>query len=189
MPGTQTPPTNGSGVTEDPSSPRNVSVTTDGGLSVLKLAVTSAADCGVIQSPGTYPTSSGVIEALVKFSGFTNASGHCFADWASLWLYGPTGQPAGRWTPSRPQYGNSFVCYHYGTTERTPRPPPTRGPTPRRRSSSPRRTARPSPAAPNILPDAWTYVTLAFGKDAGGNFKCDVYYNGVALLHDGRVRS
>lgn len=69
-PGTTTPVVNGSGITEDPGSTRNVTVTTDGGLSVLQLAATSDSDCGVIQSPGTYPTSGGVVEALVKLSGF-----------------------------------------------------------------------------------------------------------------------
>jgi hypothetical protein len=36
-----------------------------------------------------------------------------------------------------------------------------------------------APVAPNIVPNEWTYVTLAFGKDASGDYKCDVYYNGV----------
>src|ERR1700722_11072586 len=88
QPGTTTPVVNGSGVSENPASPRNVSVTTDGGLSVIRLGVTGAGDCGIIQSPGTYTTASGVIAALVKFSGFTSASGHFFAAWASFWLYG-----------------------------------------------------------------------------------------------------
>jgi hypothetical protein len=173
MPGTQTPPTNGSGVTEDPNSPRNVSVTTDGGLSVLRLGVTSTSDCGVIQSPGTYSTATGVVEALVKFSGFTSASGHFFAGWASLWMYGPDWPAQGEIDAVESQYGNSFVSYHYGSgssSEATTDP-----------WSYPAKTVQLSPenstaapVAPNIVPDAWTHVTLAFAKG-----KCDVYYNGT----------
>jgi hypothetical protein len=178
MPGTATPVTNGSGVSEDPSSPRNVSVTTDGGVSVLKLATTSTADCGVIQSPGTYPTASGVIEALVKFSGFTNASGHCFASWGSLWLYGADWPAGGELDAVETQYGNSFVSYHYGSgssSEATTDP-----------WTYPAKTVQLSPenstavpVAPNIVPDEWTYVTVAFGKNAAGDYQCEVFYNGV----------
>lgn len=178
MPGTTTPVTNGSGVSENPASPRNVSVATDGGLSVLRLGVTSAADCGVIQSPGQYPTSSGVIEALVKFSGFTNASGHFFAAWASFWLYGEGWPANGEVDSVETQYGNSYVSYHYGsgsssqaTTDPWTYPAKTVQLQPKNSTSA--------PAAPNILPDAWTYVTLAFGKAAGGGYYCDVYYNGA----------
>jgi hypothetical protein len=179
MPGTaSTPVTNGSGVTENPNSPRNVSVTTDGGLSVLKLAVTSTADCGVIQSPGTYPTSSGVIEALVKFSGFTNASGHFFSAWSSFWLYGADWPAGGEVDAVETQYGNSFVSYHYGsgssseaTTDPWIYPAKTVQLQPKNSTTA--------PAAPNIVPDQWTHVTLAFGKDAAGDFKCDVYYEGT----------
>lgn len=176
-PGTSTPVTNGSGITEDPGSPRNVSVTTDGGLSVLKLGVTSTADCGVIQSPGTYPTASGVIEALVKFSGFTNANGHFFASWGSLWLYGANWPAAGEIDAVETQYGNSFVSYHYGsgtssvaTTDPWTYAAKTVQLAPKNATSA--------PAAPNIVPDQWTHVTMAFGKDAAGDFKCDVYYEG-----------
>jgi len=181
MPGTQNvPPTNGSGVTEDPNSPRNVSVTTDGGVSVLRLAVTSAADCGVIQSPGTYPTASGVVEALVKFSGFVNASGHFFAGWASLWMFDGTDWPTGGEIDAvETQFGTSFVSYHYGTsgadTEATTDPWTYAA---KKVQLSPKNTSA-VPVAPNIVPDAWTHVTLAFGKDSGGNHKCDVYYEGV----------
>ena len=178
MPGTTTPVTNGAGVSEDPNSPRNVSVVTDGGLSVLRLATTSASDCGVIQSPGKYTTASGVIETLVKFSGFTNASGHCFACWASFWLYGDNWPQNGEIDAVETQYGNSFVSYHYGsgsssqaTTDPWTYPAKTVQLSPKNTSAI--------PAAPNILPDAWTYVTLAFGKDSGGDYKCDVYYNGT----------
>jgi hypothetical protein len=167
------PVTNGSGVTEDPNSPRNVSVTTDGGLSVLKLAVTSAGDCGVIQSPGQYTTATGVVEALVKFSGFTNASGHFFAGWASLWMYGPDWPAQGEIDAVESQYGNSFVSYHYGsgssseaTTDPWTYPAKTVQLSPENSTAA--------PVAPNIVPDAWTHVTLAFGKG-----KCDVYYNGT----------
>jgi hypothetical protein len=172
-PGTTVPVTNGSGVTANPGSPRNVSVTTDGGLSVLRLAVKSAADCGAIQSPGTYPTSSGVIEALVKFSGFTNASGYFFAGWASLWTYGPDWPAQGEIDAVETQYGGSYVSYHYGagsssqaTTDPWSYPAKTVQLSPKNSTSA--------PVAPNIVPDAWTYVTLAFGQG-----KCDVYYNGT----------
>jgi len=173
QPGTTTPVVNGSGVSENPASPRNVSVTTDGGLSVLKLACTSAADCGVIQSPGTYPTSSGVIEALVRFSGFTNASGHFFANWASLWLYGADWPGGGEIDAVETQYGQSFVSYHYGTgassdatTDPWTYPAKTIQLQPENTTTA--------PVAPNIVPDAWTYVTLAFGSH-----QCEVFYNGV----------
>jgi hypothetical protein len=177
-PGTTTPVTNGSGITEDPGSPRNVSVTTDGGLSVLKLACTSAADCGVIQSPGTYPTASGVIEALVKFSGFTNASGHFFSAWSSFWLFNADWPAGGELDAVESQYGNSYVSYHYGsgtssvaTTDPWTYPAKTVQLAPENTSAV--------PVAPNILPDTWTYVTLAFGRNAAGNYQCEVFYNGV----------
>jgi hypothetical protein len=177
QPGTTTPVVNGSGVSENPASPRNVAVTTDGGLSVLQLACTSTADCGVIQSPGTYPTSSGVVEALVKFSGFTNASGHFFANWASFWMYGPNWPEQGEIDAVETQYGQSYVSYHYGsgsssdaTTDPWTYPAKTV-------QLAPDDTAS-VPAAPNILPDEWTYVTLAFGKNASG-YLVDVYYNGT----------
>lgn len=177
MPGTQTPPTNGSGVTEDPNSPRNVSVTTDGGLSVLKLAVTSASDCGVIQSPAQYTTASGVVEALAKFSGVTVGGSRAFAAWSSFWTYSSDWPAGGEVDAVETQYGNSFVSYHYGsgssseaTTDPWTYPAKTV-------QLSPENTAA-VPAAPNILPDTWTHVTLAFGKGASGNY-CDVYYNGV----------
>ena len=177
QPGTTTPVTNGSGVSANPGSPRNVSVTTDGGLSVLKLGVTSASDCGVIQSPGQYTTASGVIEALVKFSGFTDNGSAVFADWASLWMYGANWPAGGEIDAVETQYGNSFVSYHYGagsssqaTTDPWSYPAKTV-------QLSPKNTAS-APAAPNILPDQWTYVTLAFGKDASG-YLVDVYYNGT----------
>jgi len=177
-PGTTTPVTNGGGITEDPGSPRNVSVVTDGGLSVLKLATTSTSDCGVIQSPGKYATASGVIEALVKFSGFTNASGRVFSNWSSFWMYGDDWPAQGEIDAVETQYGNSFVSYHYGSgsgSNATTDPWTYAGKTVQ---LTPKNTAS-APAAPNILPDAWTYVTLAFGKDAGGGHKVDVYYNGT----------
>ena len=174
-PNSTTPVTNGSGVSANPGSPRNVAVTADGGLSVLQLATKSAADCGVIQSPGPYPTSSGVVEALVKFSG--NGSGS-FADWASFWMYGPQWPQQGEIDAVEAQYGNSYVSYHYGsgsssqaTTDPWAYPAKTVQLTPENTTSA--------PVAPNIVPNEWTYVTLAFGKDASGDYKCDVYYNGV----------
>jgi hypothetical protein len=178
MPGGTTPVTNGSGVSEDPGSPRNVSVTTDGGLSVLRLGVTSASDCGVIQSPGTYPTASGVVEALVKFSGFANASGHFFSSWSSLWMYSSDWPAGGEVDAVETQYGNSFVSYHYGTgSSSQATTDPWAYPAKTVQLSPKNSTA--APVAPNIVPDAWTYVTLAFGKDASGNHKVDVYYNGA----------
>lgn len=176
QPGTTTPVTNGSGVSENPDSPRNVSVTTDGGLSVLRLGVTSASDCGIIQSPGQYPTSSGAIETLIRFSGVT--AGGSFADWASFWLFGSNWPAGGEIDAVETQYGNSYVSYHYGsgsssqaTTDPWSYPAKTVQLSPKNTTSA--------PAAPNILPDTWTYVTLAFGKDASGNHECSVYYNGT----------
>jgi hypothetical protein len=178
QPGTTTPVVNGSGVSENPASPRNVSVTTDGGLSVLKLGVTSTADCGVIQSPGTYPTSSGVVEALIKFSGFTNSSGHFFAAWASFWLFNADWPAGGEIDAVETQYGNSFISYHYGTgTSSVATTDPWAYPA-KTVQLSPENTTL-VPVVPNIVPDAWTYVTLAFGKAAGGGYQCEVYYNGV----------
>lgn len=178
MPGTTTPVTNGSGVGEDPNSPRHVAVTTDGGLDVIQLATTSTADCGIIQSPGKFSTASGVVEALVKFSGFTSSSGHFFAGWGSFWMYGDNWPAGGEIDAVETQYGNSYVSYHYGsgsssqaTTDPWSYPAKTV-------QLSPKNSAL-VPAPPNIVPDAWTYVTLAFGKDASGNYKCDVYYNGT----------
>jgi hypothetical protein len=176
--GTSTPVTNGSGITEDPGSPRNVSVTTDGGLSVLKLATTSTADCGVIQSPGTYPTASGVIEALVKFSGFTSASGHFFASWGSLWLYGANWPAGGELDAVETQYGGSYVSYHYGTGSSSVATTDPWTYAAKTVQLSPKNSTT-VPAAPNIVPDAWTYVTLAFSKSAGGGYQCEVYYNGT----------
>jgi len=177
MPGTTTPVTNGSGVSENPNSPRNVSVTTDGALSVLQLGVTSASDCGIIQSPGTYPTASGVIETLVKFSGFAGSAGHFFANWASFWMYGANWPNQGEIDAVETSYGNSQVSYHYGTTDTVATTDPWTYAT-KKVQLQPKNTS-PVPTAPNILPDAWTYVTLAFGKDASGNYKCDIYYNGT----------
>src|SRR5262249_1699456 len=155
--------------------PRNVTVTADGGVSVLRLAVTSTADCGVIQSPGKYPTDSGVIEALVKFSG--DGKGN-FAAWASLWVYGDNWPPQGELDNVETQYGNSYVSYHYGsgsgseaTTDPWAYPAKKVQLTPKNSTSA--------PAAPNILPDTWTRVTVAFGKGPGGGYKCDVYYDGA----------
>jgi len=177
LPGTQIPVTNGGGVSEDPNSPRNVTVETDGGLSVLKLATKNELDCGVIQSPGTYPTASGVVEALVKFSGFNSNGSAVFAGWSSFWMYGPQWPQQGEIDAVETQYGNSFVSYHYGsgsssqaTTDPWTYPAKTVQLTPKNSTTA--------PAVPNILPDTWTYVTLAFGKDASGN-KVDVYYNGT----------
>jgi len=177
QPGTTTPVVNGSGVSEDPASPRNVSVTTDGGLPVLQLACKSAADCGVIQSPGLYPTSSGVVEALVKFSGFEYEGAEVFAAWASFWLFGPEWPQQGEIDSVETQYGGSYVSYHYGTggssnatTDPWTYPAKTV-------QLQPKNTAS-VPAAPNILPNEWTYVTLAFGRNASG-YLCDTYYNGA----------
>jgi len=182
VPGTQTPVTNGSGITENPATPRNVSVTTDGGLSVLKLACTSAADCGIIQSPGTYPTSSGVVEALIKFSGFAYNGATVFADWASFWLYSADWPAGGEVDAVETSYGNSFVSYHYASTTSASSDTATTGPwayTGKTVQLSPV-NATSVPAAPNIVPDTWTYVTIAFGKNAAtGNYYADVYYNGV----------
>lgn len=181
MPGTtkNTPVTNGSGVTENPASPRNVSVTTDGGLSVLKLGVTSTADCGVIQSPGTYPTASGVIETLVKFSGFTSASGHFFSAWSSFWLYDGADWPAGGELDAvETQYGGSYVSYHYGTGTSSVATTDPWAYAAKTVQLQPENSTT-APVAPNIVPDAWTYVTLAFGKSASGGYQCEVYYNGT----------
>ncbi len=177
LPGTTTPVTNGSGVSENPNSPRNVSVTTDGGLSVLRLGVTSAADCGVIQSPGTYSTSSGVIETLIRFSGVTTASGHCFAGWGSFWMYGANWPSQGEIDAVETSYGNSQVSYHYGSTDTVATTDPWTYAT-KKVQLQPKNTTT-VPTAPNILPYAWTYVTLAFGKDASGSYKVDIYYNGA----------
>jgi hypothetical protein len=179
VPGTQTPVTNGSGVSENPDSPRNVTLATDGGLSVIQLATTSDSDCGIIQSPGTYPTSSGVIETLVKFSGFTYEGVDVFAAWAAFWLYGANWPGGGEVDAVETSYGNSYVSYHYGTngqnTEATTNPWTYAA---KKVQLQPENNSS-VPAAPNILPDTWTYVTLAFGKDAGGNYLVDVYYDGV----------
>jgi hypothetical protein len=172
QPGTTTPVVNGSGVSEDPSSPRNVSVTTDGGVSVLKLATTSTADCGVIQSPTKYPTDSGVIEALVKFSGFTNGDGHVFADWASFWMYGDDWPQQGEIDAVETQFGQSYVSYHYGTSDTEATTDPWAYST-KKVQLQPKTTSA-VPAAPNIVPDEWCHVTLAFGKG-----EVDVYYEGV----------
>jgi hypothetical protein len=178
MPGTaSTPVTNGSGVSENPASPRNVSVTTDGGLSVIRLGVTNASDCGVIQSPGTYTTASGVIETLIKFSGFTNANGHFLSNWSSFWLYGANWPSQGEIDAVETSYGNSQVSYHYGSTDTVATTDPWTYAT-KKVQLQPKNTTT-VPAAPNILPDAWTYVTLAFGKDSSGDYKVDVYYNGT----------
>jgi hypothetical protein len=178
VPGTTTPVTNSSGVTADSGSPRNVSVTTDGGLSVLQLGVTSAEDCGVIQSPGTYPTASGVVETLIKFSGFTDGGSDVFADWASFWMYGPDWPQQGEIDAVETQYGNSFVSYHYGSgssSQATTDPWTYAAKTVQLQPEN----STSAPAAPNILPDTWTYVTLAFGKNAAGDYYVDVFYNGV----------
>jgi hypothetical protein len=177
VPGTTTPVTNGSGVGEDPGSPRNVTVTTDGGLSVLQLAATSTADCGIIQSPGTYPTSGGVIETLIRFSGFTSGGSEVFADWASFWMYGPNWPAQGEIDAVETSYGNSQVSYHYGTTDTVATTDPWTYAT-KKVQLQPKNTTT-VPAAPNILPGTWTYVTLAFGKDPGGKYYASVYYNGV----------
>jgi hypothetical protein len=177
-PGTTTPVVNGSGVSENPDSPRNVTVTTDGGLAVLQLAVTDASDCGVIQSPGTYPTSSGVVEALVKFSGVTVGGASVFPAWSSFWLYGADWPAAGEIDSVETQFGNSYVSYHYGTgTSSTASTNPWTydGKTVQ---LSPENTTS-APVAPNIVPGEWTYLTIAFGKAASGGYYADVYYNGV----------
>jgi hypothetical protein len=178
-PGTTVPVTNGSGVTANPGSPRNVSVTTDGGLSVLRLAVKSELDCGVIQSPGQYTTASGVIEALVKFSGVTVGGSAAFGAWSSFWLYGSGWPAGGELDAVETQFGNSFVSYHYGAngsdTEATTDPWAYAA---KKVQLTPKNTTA-APVAPNILPDQWTHVTIAFGRDAGGNHKCDVYYEGL----------
>jgi len=169
----KTPVVNGSGVSENPASPRNVEVTADGGVSVLKLSTTNAGDCGVIQSPAKYPTSSGVIETLIKFSGLPDGSGH-FADWGSLWMYGDNWPANGEIDAVETSYGNSYVSYHYGTngqnTEATTNPWTYLA---KQVQLQPKNSTS-VPAAPNILPDKWTYVTLAFGPG-----KVDVYYDGT----------
>jgi hypothetical protein len=178
QPGTTMPVTNGSGVGEDPNSPRNVSVTTDGGLSVIRLGVTSAADCGIIQSPGKYPTASGVVETLIKFSGFAAASGRAFSDWASFWMYGGSDWPkSGEIDAVETSYGNSQVSYHYGTTDTVATTDPWTYAT--KKVQLQPKNSTPVPVAPNILPDTWTHVTLAFGQDPAGNHKADIYYEGT----------
>jgi hypothetical protein len=176
-PNSTTPVTNGSGVCENPNSPRNVSVTTDSGMSVIKLATTNASDCGIIQSPAKYTTASGVIETLIKFSGFTGSAGHVFADWASFWMYGDNWPRSGEIDAVETSYGNSQVSYHYGTTDTVATTDPWTYAT-KKVQLQPKNTSS-VPAAPNILPDQWCHVTLAFGKDASGNHKADIYYEGV----------
>jgi hypothetical protein len=178
LPGTTTAVTNGSGVSEDPNSPRNVSVTTDGDVPVLRLATTSASDCGVIQSPGTYPTSSGVVEALVKFSGITVDGARVFGDWASLWMYGAQWPQMGELDAVETQYGNSFISYHYGTGSSSNATTDPWTYASKTVQLSPKNSTA-APVAPNIVPDEWTYVTMAFGKNAAGNYQCEVFYNGV----------
>lgn len=178
-PGTKIPVTNGSGVSADPSSPRNVSVVTDGGVPVLKLAVTSAKDCGVIQSPGKYPTSGGVVEALVKFSGFTSSAGHVFADWASIWMYAPNWPAGGELDLVETSYGGSKVSYHYAVNGADAEATTDPWTYPAKKVQLSPKDSSAVPTAPNILPDAWTHVTVAFGKDASGNHKADVYYEGT----------
>jgi hypothetical protein len=175
-PGTSTPVVNGSGVTENPDSTRNVTVTSDGGLSVLQLAVTSDSDCGVIQSPGTYPTASGVVEALVKFSGFEDSGSAAFSGWSSFWMYGANWPASGEIDAVETQYGNSYVSYHYGSGSSSVATTDPWAYAAKTVQLSPKNSTS-APAAPNIVPGAWTYVTLAFGKGASGNY-CDVYYNG-----------
>jgi hypothetical protein len=182
MPGGTTPVTNGSGITEDPGSPRNVTVTTDGGLSVLQLACTSTKDCGVIQSPGQYPTASGVVETLIKFSGFSSGGSQVFSDWASFWMYNLASWPGGGEIDAvETQYGNSYVSYHYTSTTAASSDTATTGPwtyTGKTVQLSPDNTTT-VPVVPNIVPGEWTYVTLAFGKNSAGDCQCEVFYNGV----------
>jgi hypothetical protein len=178
MPNSTVSVTNGSGVGENPDSPRNVAVTASGGLSVLQLGVTSAEDCGVIQSPGTYPTSSGVIETLIRFSGVTVGGSSVFPAWSSFWLYGAAWPAGGEIDSVETQFGNSYVSYHYGSgggSTASTNPWDYSGKTVQ---LSPENSTS-APVAPNIVPGEWTYVTLAFGKNSAGDYYVDVYYNGT----------
>ncbi len=183
LPGTTTPPTNGSGVSENPASPRNVTLTAGNGVNVIEMATTDNTDCGIIQSPATFPTASGVIEALIKFSGFQNSAGHVFADWSSLWMYGANWPTDGEIDAVEVSYGNNYVSYHYGTngqdTEATTDP----WTYPAKQVQLQPENSTTVPVAPNIVPDAWTVVDMAFGKDSSGNYYVDVYYNGTLYTH------
>ena len=118
------------------------------------------------------------METLIKFSGFTDSNGSvAFSDWASFWMYG-SGWPAGGEIDAvETQFGNSFVSYHYGAGSSSNATTDPWAYASKTVQLSPKNTTS-APVAPNIIPNEWTYVTLAFGRGASGSY-CDVYYNGV----------
>ncbi len=174
LPGTTTPVTNGGYPMSSAASPRHVSAA----AGVLTLACTNPDDCGVIQSPAKFPTASGVIEARVRFSG---NGAKAFADWSALWLYGDSWPANGEIDAVETQYGNSYVSYHYATGggDTQASTDPWTYPV-KKVQLSPENTA-PLPVPPNIVPDAWTVVDIAFGRDAAAPnyYYADVYYNGA----------
>jgi hypothetical protein len=99
-------------------------------------------------------------------------------------MYGDNWPTGGEIDAVETQYGNSYVSYHYavsGANAEATTDPWTYAA--KKVQLSPKNTTGSLPAAPNIVPDVWTVVDIAFGRDSGGAYYADVYYNGTLYCH------
>lgn len=85
--------------------------------SVLALDTTGAnGNCAVIQSPGLFPTTSGVVQAEIYLSAIPGQPTQ-IADWAAMWMYGPNWPTDGEIDAVESSFGVSAVTYHYGSSD------------------------------------------------------------------------
>jgi beta-glucanase (GH16 family) len=138
----------------------------------IALSTTGAnGNCAVIQSTKLFPTTSGVIEARIYLPQDPGDPKQ-FADWDSMWMYGPNWPADGEIDAMESINGVNGVTYHYGATDRS-------APTfnlqystrvPRTRSG---KVGELEVAGPNVKP-GWNTIDIAFAKNA-----IRVYYNGT----------
>jgi len=135
----------------------------------IALSTTGAnGNCAVIQSTKLFPTTSGVVEARIYLPQDPGDPKQ-FADWDSMWMYGPNWPADGEIDAMESINGVNAVTYHYGATDRS-------APTFNLQYTS-RQPVGDSgeleAVGPNVKP-GWNTVDIDFAKNA-----IRVYYNGA----------
>jgi len=200
LPGTSTNVTfgNANGASGQVNSTRYVSIVDD----YLHLESRGLTSAGCIQSPVLLPTASGVLECLIRFSGVSFDGQNRLPGWGSWWMYGPSWPVNGELDTVETMFGQSWVGYHWGNNATTQKwdastnpwpmsgqwtggpPYPPSGKVVQLQPMGANGQPRPAgntdsyPLAPNLLPDVWTHVTVAFDGSPPSR-RIRVWYDGT----------
>jgi hypothetical protein len=146
--------------------PANPSQVSDHGSAVAVVTTGKNGNCSSIESPHTYPVSSGyVYEAKVYFSAIPGTKQ--FADWDSFWMYGSNWPSGGELDAVETTFGTQFLSYHYGSSN-------SEVSTCNKSNGCDTSAGVVKPLSANIKP-GWHIVDIAYGSH-----KIQVFYDGRA---------